>query len=76
MAFDFHVSEKIHDNPLTWDEEHLTYVGATLMAVADILYQEGKIIHKLRWGGNWDQDGVILKDQKLWDRPHVELVKP
>lgn len=29
---------------------------------------------KIRWGGNWDQDGDILKDQSFDDGAHFEFV--
>ncbi|KKK62676.1 hypothetical protein LCGC14_3001930, partial [marine sediment metagenome] len=28
---------------------------------------------KLRWGGNWDGDDIILIDQRFDDLPHYEL---
>jgi peptidoglycan L-alanyl-D-glutamate endopeptidase CwlK len=28
---------------------------------------------KLRWGGNWDGDGIILTDQSFDDLPHFEI---
>lgn len=30
--------------------------------------------YSIRWGGNWDQDGVILSDQNFDDLPHFELI--
>ena len=60
---------------LTYDPVHLTYVAATLVMIAEYLYEQGIIENKLRWGGNWDRDGD-LADNKLYDRPHVELYKP
>jgi peptidoglycan L-alanyl-D-glutamate endopeptidase CwlK len=60
---------------LTWDSIHLTYIGASLIMIADFLYNDGIIEHKLRWGGNWDKDGD-LADNTLYDRPHVEIYKP
>ena len=60
---------------LTWDVAHLTYIGASLIMIAEHLHLEGSITHKLRWGGNWDRDGD-LADNTLYDRPHVELYKP
>lgn len=57
-----------------YDVEHVTYIAGMLHAVSEMLFIEGKITHKLRWGGNWDMDGVILLDQSFDDRPHVELV--
>lgn len=60
---------------LTWDAVHLTYIGASLIMIAEYLHSEGLIEHKLRWGGNWDKDGD-LADNTLYDRPHVELYTP
>lgn len=57
-----------------WDDLHLAYLGGHIIATADRLYREGRVTHKLRWGGNWDMDGVIVLDQRLKDLPHFELV--
>lgn len=74
LAVDFTIY--INGKPeLKWDSHHLTYVGATLIAAAEFLFEEGIITHKLRWGGDWDMDGD-LADNKLYDRPHVELYRP
>jgi len=74
LAVDFtaYVPDK---SRLTWDAVHLTYIAASLVMIADSLYEKGVITHKLRWGGNWDKDGD-LADNTLYDRPHVELYKP
>ena len=74
LALDFkaYVPEKPE---LTWDSVHLTYIGATMVMIAEVLFKDGEIEHKLRWGGNWDKDGD-LADNKLYDRPHVELYTP
>lgn len=61
---------------LTYDVAHLSLVAGVLIASATFLYEQGKIQHKLRWGGNWDKDGEILFDQEFDDIPHVELYKP
>ena len=58
----------------TYDNEHLCYVAGVIMATAERLYNDGLITHKIRWGGNWDSDGIILKDQNLADRPHFEII--
>jgi peptidoglycan L-alanyl-D-glutamate endopeptidase CwlK len=47
------------------------YAGR-VMQIADRLLREGKITHKLRWGGDWDGDGRNT-DQKFHDLPHFEL---
>jgi peptidoglycan L-alanyl-D-glutamate endopeptidase CwlK len=54
----------------------MCYLAAYFMAVADMLFDAGKIEHKLRWGGNWDKDGEILTDQGFDDMPHLEIYKP
>lgn len=74
-AFDFYVYVP-GQKELAYDPEHMTCVAAWMQAVATFLYAKGEISHLLTWGGNWDNDGIILRDQKLWDRPHVELRKP
>jgi peptidoglycan L-alanyl-D-glutamate endopeptidase CwlK len=60
---------------LAWDSIHLTYIGASLIMISELLYEQGVIQHILRWGGNWDRDGD-LSDNRLYDRPHLELYKP
>jgi peptidoglycan L-alanyl-D-glutamate endopeptidase CwlK len=64
------------ENCAKWDNEHLSYLSGIIHAVSEMLFTSGKITHKIRWGGNWDMDGVILIDQSFDDRPHFELVLP
>ncbi len=45
-----------------------------LKRIAEELYKQGKISHRLRWGGDWDGDGRT-KDERFLDLPHFELVK-
>lgn len=71
-ATDIHVAEK----GTTWQSESLSFVAGYLMAIARLLYDAGEIDHLLRWGGDWDRDGVIKKDQTFDDLPHLELYKP
>ncbi len=61
---------------LTYDVAHLSLVAGVLIASAAFLFEQGKITHKLRWGGNWDKDGEILFDQEFDDLPHLELYTP
>lgn len=62
------------NNQARWDKEHLTYLAGLIHGVAEMLWQQNKINHTIRWGGNWDMDGVILLDQSFDDRPHFELI--
>jgi len=60
----------------SWEVKDLTYIGGVMTSTAHRLYDEGKITHILRWGANWDNDGVIMDDQTFQDLPHFELLKP
>lgn len=60
----------------SWNNEDLNYLAGIIHAVAEMLFSQGKVSHKIRWGGNWDMDGEILIDQSFDDRPHFELVNP
>lgn len=59
----------------TWEEKYLCYLGGLIQGLANKLYSKGLISHRIRWGYNWDSDGVIGDDQKFQDLPHFELVK-
>lgn len=58
-----------------WDELHLGIIVGHILSVADRLYRDGKISHKLRSGGDWNMNGIYKYDQTLNDFPHLELVK-
>jgi peptidoglycan LD-endopeptidase CwlK len=57
-----------------WDDAHLGYLAGVIIQVAKELLDKGEISHKLRWGGDWDSDGVIAIDHSLKDLPHYELI--
>jgi peptidoglycan L-alanyl-D-glutamate endopeptidase CwlK len=64
-------------NPFNGDwknVEPFTVLGEKIMEVAARLLAEGKITHRLRWGHDWDMDG-IRGEKKEWDYPHFELVQ-
>lgn len=58
---------------LAYDVGSLCYVAGVIMACTQILLHRKEITHTMRWGGNWDKDGVILKDQSFDDLPHFEI---
>jgi peptidoglycan L-alanyl-D-glutamate endopeptidase CwlK len=66
---DIEIREKI-----AYDKVHLAYIIGIVASCAVELLEDGEITHKIRWGGNWDMDGVLVIDQKFQDLPHVELV--
>ena len=57
----------------SWDVAHLTYIGGVITSTALRLKNEGKISSSVRWGANWDGDGVIITDQSFDDLPHFEI---
>ena len=61
---------------IAYDSAHLSYFVGILQSCAIELYNKGEITHLLRWGANWDKDGVLFFDQSFDDAPHVELYKP
>ena len=74
-AADIHVSESHKGKSLTWDQVHLAAAASWIQATAVTLHKQGRVSHIIRWGGNWDSDGVIALDQSLVDMPHIELIK-
>ena len=59
---------------LAYDVPTLCIIAGVIISCADELKAKGDIKHSVRWGGNWDSDGVILYDQSFDDLPHFELV--
>lgn len=71
----YHADKDVRSR-IAYDETHLSYIAGVIDSCAQELYEKGEISHLIRWGGNWDNDGVIGLDQKFWDMPHHELRKP
>ena len=61
---------------LAYDKGSMCYVAGIIMSCALELFEKGETSHLIRWGGNWDRDGIILLDQSFDDLPHFELIKP
>lgn len=59
--------------PIDWsDKQRFAYLGGLIMATA---HEMGI---KLRWGNDWDGDGVLVhrdKDERLADLGHFELLE-
>lgn len=60
---------------LAYDKSHLSYIAGVVDSCAEELFAKSEITHKIRWGANWDSDGVIDYDQNFDDFPHFELLK-
>lgn len=58
-------------HPIDWsDAKRFIYMAGLIIGVGRALG------HNFRWGGNWDEDQIILDDQNFDDLPHIEYVGP
>ncbi|MEZ7195412.1 hypothetical protein [Pseudodesulfovibrio karagichevae] len=53
---------------LSYDQRHCCHMAGLILGIA------ASLGIKLRWGGNWDQDGEPVTDQDFQDLVHFELV--
>lgn len=51
-----------------YDDIYMMYLGGVITSAAKVLDVE------IKWGGNWDGDGILLTDQNLKDAPHYAIV--
>jgi len=59
----------------SWVEGKSNYAVHNLCYLAGIIESVALELHyQIRWGGNWDMDGVLINDQKLQDLVHFEIV--
>lgn len=49
------------------------YFAGFIMGTAAFLFREGKITHKLRWGGDWNKN-YRTNDEKFKDLGHFEMI--
>lgn len=49
------------------------FAGYT-MAVADNFFAQGKMKHRVKWGGSWDRDYQLSNEKGLRDYVHFELI--
>lgn len=62
--------------PIDWERtDQMRYFAGHVMATANLLYAQGIITHKVRWGGDWKRTNLV-KPNRFQDLPHFELVKP
>jgi hypothetical protein len=57
--------------PIDWkDAKRFIYMAGLVIGIGRTLGFD------IRWGGNWDQDQIILDDQNFDDLPHFEYRGP
>ena len=64
------------EKDIRFDYNHLSVIYGVIHSVAIELYNDGKITRLVRWGGNWNRDGIVIIDQKFKDLVHIELDDP
>lgn len=52
------------DGKVTYEEKYMMYLGGVITACAN------KLGINIKWGANWDGDGILVTDQNLIDAPH------
>ena len=64
--------------PIDWKNKRVNYdiifFAGYVMGVAQKLFEVGEITHKVRWGGDWNQNKRV-SDETFLDFPHFELVE-
>lgn len=61
--------------PIDWNNTKRFYwFGGYVLGIADMLYQAGKMQHRVKFGGDWDRDFDITDEKGLSDLVHFELV--
>lgn len=62
------------DLGIPWkDIPQICYFAGHVMRLAQNMLSAGEINHRLRWGGDWNNNRLI-RDQKLMDYVHFELI--
>ena len=78
MAADIVIYTKLkkYRKRVAYDWSHLAHVSGVMTATAKRLYRQGRVTHLIRWGGNWNKNGILKLDQSFQDGPHFELYQP
>jgi len=71
MAVDIYA---YHSGKAQFDQASMCFLAGVILGVAEDLRNRGIIKHRIRWGGNWNMDGVIIYDQSFQDLCHFEMV--
>ena len=59
--------------PLDWSDTFaFTLLAGWVLCTANLMFQDGRITHRVRWGGDWS--GSRRKQTGFIDMPHFELI--
>ena len=60
--------------PINWsDVNRMRFFAGHVVMTGEMLYEQGEISHRIRWGGDWDMDTEV-NDQRFNDFPHFEII--
>ena len=61
--------------PINWDDrESFCYLAGFVLGVANYLFDQGEIGHKIKFGGDWNRNNRT-SDEKFSDLPHFEIIE-
>jgi peptidoglycan L-alanyl-D-glutamate endopeptidase CwlK len=64
---------KEYRRKISYDKSHLSYIAGVITAACHQLNKDGDINCTIRWGANWNRNGIIDLDQSFDDYPHFEI---
>lgn len=60
--------------PIKWDDREQHYFTAGMvMGIAEVLYHQDIITHRVKFGGDWNQNDIV-SDETFKDLFHIELI--
>jgi peptidoglycan L-alanyl-D-glutamate endopeptidase CwlK len=59
---------------IDWGQLQSAYFAGWVMAASAMLYEQGKMTHRVRCGLDWDKDNDV-DDNSFWDAGHFELIQ-
>lgn len=61
--------------PIDWDNTQLNlWFAGYVLGRADALYQEGKMVHRIRSGADWNHNYDVTDEKGLRDLVHFEII--
>lgn len=61
------------ENGIDWGKNQMFYFAGFVMGIAERLYKEGIIKHKIRSGADWNMNRDV-DDTNFLDLPHFEII--
>lgn len=63
--------------PVDWaNTKRFYWFGGYVLGIADTLFLNGVMKHRVKFGGDWDRDFDLTDEKGLQDLVHFELVVP